>query len=364
MKIVFIASRSIHDIGGIENYMKNLCPLLVESGHEVLLYSPSSKGYLQKYKGVEIVTVPSVNSKYFDKLILGAVSTLHALIFQSGVELFHYNANAAAVLSFLPRLLGYKVVYQGHGLEWKRNKWPAFYRLLIRALDYFVIKVNVNFTMVSEEQSAYIRSFGKTSTTITPGINIPKDNQEYSGVFDRFGIVSEKYVLFLGRLVQEKRPDVLIESFKKIDDKSLMLVIAGDNINDPAYVASLHNMAESDRRIIFTGAVYGTDKEALLSNCRLFCIPSELEGLPIALLEGMSYGKYCIASDIAANQEALGDAGIYFHVNDVDDLSERIVAGLLDDTGTVGARARMRVEERFTWPQIARKFDSFYRSLF
>lgn len=363
MKIVFIASRSINEIGGIENYMRNLCPLLGELGHEVILYASGESKENREYKGVKIVSLPKMKSKYLDKVLTGVLATFHALIFQRNVSVYHYNANAAALLSFLPRLTGHHVVFQGHGFEWKRNKWPKIYKKVIRLLDYFVIYSNRNFTMVSEEQSQFIRSLGKSSTTITPGINMPPDENITSEIFARHRIKPGEYILFLGRLVQEKKPDALIAAFRKIRQPDLQLVIAGDNLTDRKYIQQLHERANGDSRIIFTGAVHGSDKEALLKECQLFCIPSELEGLPIALLEAMSYGKYCIASDITANKEALENTGIFFRLNDIDHLTECIESAICHSQETMCMAAKQRVENYFTWPQIAKKFDQLYRSI-
>ena len=365
MKIVFISSRPLDDIGGIEAYMKNLTPRLVEKGHEVILYI--NGGWFQKsnYKGVTIIAVPSIKHKFITKILTGIVATIHSLLFNRKVDLYHYNANAAALTSFLPLIFKFIVVYQGHGFEWKRAKWSPFMRRMIQYLDDFVIHVNKNITMVSQEQSDYIKSrYNKDSYTIPSGVDI--NNKIYELNFlDECGLKSNEYILFLGRLVPEKKADVLIDAFIKLNNRDLKLVIAGSDENEKKYIQGLKDKSKVCENIIFLGSVFDDDKEALIQNCKMFCIPSELEGLPITLLEAMSYGKICVASNIEANKEALADCGVYFDVNNSDDLVTMLsyTISQFDTIQSLGTMAKQRVEDHFTWDSIANQFDVYYKSL-
>lgn len=364
MKIVFISSRALENIGGIENYMKNLCPRLASMGHEIILYTEGDKYSKKVHNGVTIITSASIKSKFFNKILISMLATFHSLLFNRKVDVYHYNAVAAAIFSIFPLILGETVVYQGHGFEWKRAKWSKLIRTFIRLLERFVILINKNFTMVSEEQSEYIRSFGKKCTTITPGIDIT-NVQFDSDLFNRYHIKKNEYILFLGRLVPEKKCDILIEAFNKLENENEQLVIAGDDPNEKNYIALLKNLAKDNKNIIFTGAVYNEDKEAFLQHCKIFCIPSELEGLPITLLEAMSYKKICVASDIKSNIEALGDTGVYFELNNVEDLAKKMSEILKNQENflPLGGHAFQRVKERFTWSQIAIQFDKYYNMI-
>jgi glycosyltransferase involved in cell wall biosynthesis len=357
MKIVYITSRSLSNIGGIETYMKNLCPLLVEKGHEIILYTEGSGWGKYNFEGVDVVTVPSINSKFFNKILSSFLATFHSLAFNRNVDLYHYNAVPAGIFSFIPKLLNNTVVFQGHGFEWKRIKWSKFTRMMIKLIDFFVILINNNITMVSKEQSNYFNN--RQIITITPGVDI-KDSQFSSEILTKFSIVKNEYILYLGRLVQEKKPEILIDAFTMSNINNLQLVIAGDDPNEKEYIQSLKINTNKNNNIIFTGAVYGDDKEALLQNCKVFCIPSELEGLPITLLEAMSYGKLCIASDIQANKEALGDTGLYFELNNASDLSN-IISNLLCLDSTLGERSKQRVADKFLWTSVASQFEDYYK---
>ncbi len=366
MKIVFITSRSLDKIGGIETYMKYLTPELVKRGYEVILYTDGGWFHKSTYKGVTIISLPGIKSKTGTKIFLGFIATLHSIIFNRNVDIYHYNANAAALFSFLPRLLGKNVVYQGHGLEWKRAKWSPFMQKMIKFLDDFVIGINNNITMVSQEQSDYVMStYHKSAHTITSGVDMRSEIFNTS-ILDKYQIVQNNYILYLGRLVPEKKADILIEGFIKANYQNLQLIIAGHDANEKQYIENLKSMARDHKNIVFTGAVYNDDKEALLQNCKVFCIPSELEGLPITLLEAMSYGKICLASNIAANKEALAESGIYFDVNNSDDLATKLFDTMnqFDKNKLLGTMAKQRVENSFTWEIIANQFDTYYKSLF
>ena len=364
MKIVYIASRSLDNIGGIETYMKCLCPILSEKGHDIILYTEGGFFKKEKYKNINIVKLPSVKSKLLNKILLGFLGTIHSLLFNKKVDIYHYNANASALFSFIPKLLSLNVVYQGHGLEWKRAKWSSFFQSIIKKLDDFVIFTNNNITMVSQEQSDFIlKRYKKESKTITSGVNI--NNKIYDKkILNKFNILENNYILYLGRLVQEKKADILIEAYLE-SNTQLQLVITGDDPNEKKYINSLKEKAKKNQNIIFTGSAFDEDKEALLQNCKIFAIPSELEGLPITLLEAMSYKKVCIASDIEPNKEALGNSGIFFKVNNKKDLIDKIN----DTSENYNNYSRLeeivfeRIKEKFTWEIIANDFIKYYQKI-
>lgn len=361
MKVVHIASRSFNEIGGIEEYLKNICPQLVRIGYNVCVYTGvNKKDNNSNYKGVNIIQVKTPKNKFFGKIYLGVYATIHSIL-KNGTKgiIYHYHANAASILSFLPRYLGANVIFHGHGFEWKRAKWSTKMQKIIKALDWFVIKSNKNILMVSEEQSNYTRKFFKKNcTTITSGVDLPTlYGSNDSNILTKYNLESGKFILFLARLVPEKKAEILIESFldSTIFDE-IKLVIAGDNPFEKDYIDKLKSMSND---VIFTGSVFGKDKACLLRHCKAFCIPSELEGLPITLLEAMSYNKLCIASDIDANKEALGNDGVYFKTNNIKDLSEK-----LSNIDTFSAfNPNVRVKELFTWERKVTEFDNYYKSL-
>lgn len=360
MKIAFIGGRNIHKLGGIENYMYNLASELVRLGHEPVVYCESDCNMIEWVNGFKVVHRKSVGGRFLCKIFLSYKVTISSLWNHCGYEVYHYNAWPPSLASWIPRLCGKKTIMQGHGLEWKRTKYSPFQQRVMKCMEWFTAKINTHLTMVSQEQTDYFfEHYNKYCTTIPTATNLPTHHAE-SDILRKFGI-THQYYLYLGRLVQDKNPDYLIKSFIQTGIKDKQLVIAGDNEAMPEYVKYLYDLAGNRDNIIFTGAVYGADKEVLLSQCYAFCIPSTVEGLAITLLEAMSYGKICIASDILANREGLGESGVWCKPENVDDLVRQIVFVNNNYDVIIWQEEfnRRRVKEYFTWNVVAKKYVEF-----
>lgn len=360
-KIAHIASRELNYIGGIETYVRNLYPLLIKKGYFPILYIQSEKWKTEIHDDHEKIYIKSLKNKFFGKIFTGFIATLHVLLFKRNIMVIHYHAMAAGLFSFLPRLFGYKVVFQGHGIEWQRAKWSGFFRKIIKLLDYLVLKVNNNIVMVSEDQTLHLREWmNKRSTVVTPGVNIDRTHDDEK-ILDSLNLKKDKYILFLGRLVEEKRPDLLIDAFQELDkDSGVALILVGDG--ESKYIKRLKDRA-FESNIFFLGPQYGNKKNVLIKNAKLFCIPSDLEGLPITLLEAMSFGKLCVASSIPANVEALSDTGVFFEQGNIMDLKSKLQFVLNGGVeNSLGEGAKKRTQSVFTWNSVADKFIKIYEN--
>lgn len=221
--------------------------------------------------------------------------------------------------------------------------------------------------MCSDAQTIYFKKkYGRNAVTIPTAINVPDlYRTNNSTVLERFGIAPQRYFLYLARLVQDKNPDYLIKAFNKANEVGYQLVIAGNNPADEAYVKYLHDLGASNKNVIFTGPVYGEDKDALLRNAYAFCIPSTIEGLSISLLEGMSYRLPIIASDIPANREVLEtDKAIWTKVEDVDDLSAAIKESIVNPVKqSVVEYNYQKVVDNYTWDKVAEKYIQYLKAI-
>ena len=365
MKIAFIGGRSIHKLGGIENYMFNLCSKLKQLGQEPIVYCESDRNYEEVVNGFKVIHWKSPKNVYLCKIYLGLKSTINALLKQENVAVFHYNAWPPSLWCWLPRMFGRKAILMGHGLGWKRTKYSSKQQFLMRFMERVTAKMNNHFVMVSEEQTEWFaKEYGIQCTTIPTAVNLPIEFED-TNILARLGLQGGDYYLYLGRLVQDKNPDYLIKAFLKADIKDSKLVIAGANDADPKYVEYLHSLSNEDKRVIFTGAVYGLDKETLLKNCKVFCIPSTIEGLSITLLEAMSYAKPVIASDIEANKEGLGNNGIWVKAENEMDLCRAIgyCESNVDRLDSEAVKNRERVENLFTWDRISQLYDNYINAI-
>ncbi|VAX34557.1 Alpha-D-GlcNAc alpha-1,2-L-rhamnosyltransferase, partial [hydrothermal vent metagenome] len=322
MKIAYIVLKGMPLGGGIEKYTEELGSRLVEKGHEVIVYTMRHYGARDGvYRGMRIKTVPTLKSRSLEKLTASLLATIDQCL-EKDVDIVHFHAFGPAMFCFIPRLFHRKVVVQGHGLEWKRSKFGRPGRFFLRLAELPSVRFPHTVTVVSKMQRKYLMdTYGIESVYIPPGVNQP--NMEKPDLIKEYGLHGNDYILFMARLVREKGAHYLIEAYNRLNtDKKL--VIAGDAKHEELYKSELYRLAEGNKNIIFTSFVRGKMLDELLSNSYLFVLPSEMEGLPIVLLEAMSYGNCCLVSDIPENLEVLSDLGYMFRNKDIDDLSAKL----------------------------------------
>lgn len=368
MKIVFIGCKDIHKLGGIESYMSNLSAELIRRGHGPVIYCESNRNSVEYENGIKLIHYKAPKNIYLSKIWVGLKATIRTLVKEKGVSAIHYNSWPPAIWSFIPRIFGKKTFMQGHGLGWERSKYSAKKRRIIKLFATTVTRLSKYRIMCSEAQSEYFRThYNLKCTTIPTAVNLPAEtgcNEQET--LKKYGLETKGYFLFMGRLVQEKNPDYLIEGFKAANHGDMKLVIAGSNDADPAYVEKLHKMTEGNENIIFTGAIYADEKDAILRNAYTFCLPSTIEGLSIVLLEAMSYKLPIIASDIVANKEVLNDDdAVWVKAENVEDLTKAIEYSVKNPDILESFRIKNfdRVKESYTWEKITTRYINFLHSI-
>lgn len=368
MKIVFIGGRDIHKIGGIENYMYNLSSHLIKEGHTPIVFCESDRNEEEDFEGIKVIYIKGPKSALLCKPYVGLIATLKAIYLIKDISIIHYNAWPPSLWSFIPRLLGIPSLMQGHGFEWKRTKYSRFQQRIMKFMEKITAKTNQHLIMCSEEQTEYFKKYyHRNPTTIPTAINLPDSTSEISIEYlRRYGIIPKKYFLFLARLVKDKNPDSLIQAFSSIHNADFQLVIAGDNPADTNYTNYIKSLAKDNPKIIFTGAVYGKDKESLLKYAYTFCIPSTIEGLSISLLEAMSYKIPIMASDIEANKEVLDpDCAIWHIPEDLKTIKEAFVNCI----NSVGKFSNMteqnynKIKNRYTWEHVTRSYIKYINNI-
>lgn len=363
MKIVFICVKGFPVGGGIEKYTEELGARLVQRGHEVIVYSSRAGGTMTGlYRGMRVITLPVLNFRSAHKLSLSLIATIHQ-IFEKDVDLVHFHAIGPSIFCGLPRLMGRQSVLQSHGHEWMRAKWGAVARKFFRLSEWIAIRCATRSTAVSHSLVEYYeRNYGVPVRYIPTGVNEaivarPKLIRE-------LGLVGDDYILFMARLVEEKGAHYLIDAYQRLKT-DCKLIIAGDALYEDRYKSLLRKKAGDDPRIIFTGFVTGELQYELLSNARCYVLPSEIEGLPIALLEAMSFGRCCIASDIDPNLEAMGECGVVFSNKSVLSLEHALDRVLNSPTlvAKLGRSAKERVAKEYSWDTIAIEFEQLYAGI-
>lgn len=370
MKIVFIGGRDVHRLGGIESYMYNLSGTLAGLGHHPVVYCESDRNGTVYENGIKIVYQKGPLNSLMCKPLLGLVSTVRAMMTERDIDIIHYNTWSPSLSSWLPRLFGIKSLMMGHGLEWQRPRYSVCQQKIIRLMEGVTVCVNRHMIMCSRSQSRYFKErYDKDAPTIPTAVNMPAaeaDVEVMAGVLARYSLQAGRYILFMGRLVQDKNPDYLIRAFKSLGAVGYKLVIAGDNESDPAYVKRLHELAEGERSIVFTGAVYGEEKDSLFRGAYAYCLPSSIEGLSISLLEAMSYRLPLIVSDIEPNHEILpaGNA-VWVRPESVGELAEGLTY-CMSHAGSVALKTEENyriVKENYTWESVTQKYIAYLSSI-
>ncbi|MBF0413343.1 MAG: glycosyltransferase family 4 protein [Desulfamplus sp.] len=363
MKIAFVAVKGIPIGGGIEKLTEEIGSRLVQKGHEVIVYSSRDYGTSDcHYNGMTIKTVPSINTKSLHKLSICFNATLDILKNRDS-DIVHVHAIGPSLFSIFPRILGIPTVVQTHGIEWQRDKWGVAGRTFLKLSDYTAVYFPNSTTAVSKVQKKYFEeNYGCTVDYIPTGVNRVEYRKPEKIL--EMGLEKDHYILFAARLVEEKGPHFLVEAFRNINT-DMKLVIAGDAAYAEDFKANIRKIADNDDRIIFPGFVTGRVLEELFSNAYIFCLPSTLEGLPIALLEAMSYGNCCLSSDIPENLEAVEGFGYTFKNRDSNDLKKQLEM-LIKNPEMVKEKkqeAREHVLKNYSWDRITDQMEKLYFSI-
>jgi glycosyltransferase involved in cell wall biosynthesis len=343
--------------GGIERHVEELGSRLVSRGHGVRVYcrthyTPAGASL----NGLELVRLPSVPTKHLDAITHVALSSAHALF--SEADIVHYHALGPSALAWMPRVRAKRVVITVHGLDWRREKWGRVARTFLRLCEWTATRLPDATIVVSRTLEGHFTATGARRVHYVPnGTPIPPPGP--TSPLEKWGIDPGGYLLFVGRLVPEKGLHVLLEAHRgAVCDWPL--VVAGEGHFTDDYVESCRRIADPGVR--FVGSVYGDDLAALQQHAALVVVPSSLEGLSIALLEAMSYGRPVLASDIPENRELVEGVGETFRTGDVADLGNRLrrLHGEEDRRAEMGARGRERIEAEYDWDRVVERTAEIY----
>ena len=301
-KISFIGQKGIPaefvGTSGIEFYVESLAKNLINQRNKVSCYvrNWATSKSLKKYQKIKLIHLPSINTKHLDALSHSLISSCHACF--NDVDIVWYQAIGPAFFSCLPKLCGKNVYTTIHGLDWRREKWNWCAKLFLKLSEKILVKFSDEIFVVSNDLQKYYWKRYHRKTIYLPPI-VPKLRKlKPNIVTKKYGLKGNDYILYLGRFVPEKRIDWLIKAYQQLKPKDIKLVLAGGSSHTDKYTRYLYDLSKNNPNIIFTGYVFGKEKSELLSNCRLFILPSSLEGNALTLLEALKLKQNCLASDI------------------------------------------------------------------
>jgi len=354
--------------GGIEIVVEELSTRMTDLGYEVTCYNRrghhvSGDEYdrekLSEYKGVKIK-----NAWTIDKKGLAAVSSsifASIAVAFSKYDVVHYHAEGPCLLCGLPKLFGKRVIATIHGLDHQRAKWGHFASWYIMCGEKSAVKHADEIIVLNKGNQEYFWEKYRRNTKLIPnGVNkperlIPKEIKE------KWNLDRDDYILFLGRIVPEKGIHYLIEAYKKIDtDKKL--VIAGGVSDTSEYMNQIFKLVEGSENIILPGFVQGSLLEELYSNAYIYCLPSDLEGMPLSLLEAMSYGNACLVSDIKECADVVEDYGVTFAAGDAKDLERQLNLLCNDDNKVMELKNKASefILSKYNWDDVVDRTLKLY----
>lgn len=349
--------------GGVEIVVEELSVRMVRKGHQVTCYNRRGKHVsgrefdvptYETYKGIRLKTVPTIDIKGIAAMSSSFFAAIRAAF--GKYDIVHFHAEGPCAMLWLPKLFGKKCIATIHGLDHQRGKWGKFAKAYIILGEKCAARFADEIIVLSENVKKYFLDTYKRETVYIPnGVSRP-ELREANEITKRFGIDKDEYLLFLGRIVPEKGVHYLIEAFKNVDtDKKL--VIAGGASDSKEYFESLKEEAKDDSRILFTDFVTGRTLEELYSNAYLYILPSDLEGMPLSLLEAMSYSNACIVSDIPECTEVVGDKAFTFPKGDKNALCE-CIRTLVNDENKVNKyknEAADFILKKYDWDKVTQE---------
>lgn len=356
--------------GGVEIVVEELSLRMVNLGHKVVCFNRSGShvsgkdfiiNNLNEYKGIKIKYVFTIDKKGLAAVSSSFFATLRVCF--GSFDVVHIHAEGPAFWSFLPKIFGKRVIVTVHGLDHKRAKWSGFASWYIMQGEKHAVKYADEIIVLSKEVKKYFKDMYNRNTNFIPnGVNKPILRKDML-IRDKFNINKDEYILYLGRIVPEKGIQYLIEAFKTINTNK-KLVIAGGSSDTESFMYELKNLAQKDKRIIFTDFVEGEILEELYSNAYVYVLPSDLEGMPLSLLEAMSYGNCCIVSNIKECTEVVEDKAIIFDRGNIFDLKEKLEL-VCNDIRLVEYYKNSASEyicNKYNWDNIVEQTINIYRT--
>ena len=354
--------------GGVEIVVSELATRMVQLGCEVTCYN--RKGHhvsgasfdaekISTYNGIKLKEVFTLDKKGLAAMSSSFFAAVNAAF--GRYDVVHFHAEGPCAMLWLPKLFGKRCIATIHGLDHQRAKWGRFASWYIRSGEKCAVRRADEIIVLSENvQNYFLENYNRKTVFIPNGVSKP-ELAAAQEITEKFGICKDDYILYLGRLVPEKGVSYLIEAFKNVKtDKKL--VIAGGSSDTAEYEQQLRELAKDDSRILFTGFVQGRILEELYSNAYIYVLPSDLEGMPLSLLEAMSYSNCCLTSDIPECAEVMGEYGVTFKKSDVSALCNTL-SNLCENTSLVEkykSQSAKYITSKYNWDDVvARTLDLY-----
>ena len=369
LKIAMIGHKRVPSReGGVEIVVEELSRRMACLGNKVDVYNRSGSHVSgsafdsigsELPENIRVITIPTPENKTLNAFVYSFLASLRALF--GRYDVIHFHAEGPAAMCFLPKLFGIRTVVTIHGLDWQRSKWGGFASKYLKFGEKTAARCADEIIVLSDAVRDYFKKeYGRNTVYIPNGITQP-DFEDIAEAGEKYGLKKDRYILYLGRIVPEKGIHYLIEVYSDMKT-DMPLVIAGGSSHSEEYFARLKRSAEG-KNIIFTDFVQGRMLRELYSNAYLYVLPSDLEGMPISLLEAMSYSNCCLTSDIPECTQVCGENAVYFRKSSVADLKNKLEY-LIKNSDTVleyKSRAHDYIISKYSWDDVVNRTLALYR---
>ncbi len=376
MKIAMLGHKRIPSReGGVEIVVEELAVRMADRGHQVTVYNRKGRHVSTgerkqdvtggensgRYCGVRILTVPTFEKKSLNAVVYSFLAAIRALF--GHFDVIHFHAEGPCSMLPIPHLFGIRTVATIHGLDWQRAKWGGFATKFLLFGEKMAAKYADEVIVLSENVKQYFKeTYGRETVLIPNGIQRPQCRKAEL-IEEKYGLKKDSYLLFLARLVPEKGVHYLLDAYEKLHtDKKL--VIAGGSSHSDAYMEEIKAKAKKNPNIILTGFIQGQELEELYSNAYVYILPSDIEGMPLSLLEAMSYGNCCLVSAIPENLDVIGENGESFQKGNAQDLCHKLEM-LLKNPQRVENDKRKSADyicEKYQWDKVVDETLKLYEN--
>lgn len=366
MRIAFIGQKGVvlrKTAGGVERHVAELAYALAERGHEVTAYSRKWYGRPDAVwlaSGARVRFLPTIYTKHLEAIVHTVLCTIDVLFRR--VDIVHYHGVGPAILSWVPRLLkpSARVVVTFHAQDRYHQKWGPISRGVLHVGEWMACRVpHATITVSHGMQTLVKKLYGCRADYIPSGTRIKEH------VSPRWlaplHLAPWEYVLTVGRLLPVKGIHYLIRAFREVRTNKQLVIVGA--VAEKGYREELERLAQGDDRIRFLGQKHGEELDSIFAHAAVFCQPSDSEGLPLTVLEAMSFGVPVLGSDIPGNREAMAHTGFTFARADVADLTVQLGAVLThgDMARAAGAEGKTIIAREYNWHTIAAKVESVYQ---
>ena len=342
--------------GGIEVVVEELSTRMSEAGHDVTVYNRHKKGYKSSkwYRGVKIIDVPTIERKNTDAVVYSFIASIMCLF--GKYDVVHYHAIGPSVFLLIPHMFGIKTVVTVHGLNYKTPKWKGLGAKFIRLGEKIAAKYADEVIVLSNEQKNYFKEKYNRDTIYIPNGTSIYEPEDPNLIKTKYNLEKNSYILYLSRVVPGKGIEYLLDAFRSVDS-NLKLIVAGGTEYVHDYRKKIEEKASMDPRVRLIGFVEGKILRELYSNAKLFVFPSEAEGMPMCLLEAMSYNCPCLVSDIPENVEVGKQYVTTFKSKDVEDLKIKLIQCLQQNHYK---NSREYIINEYSWDSVIQRTIECY----